>query len=202
MIFSGARRARVPSLVKLASLFCQSACWNFYIVISLALSSGTDAQTALQRRRLQLVRKTELLATTRPATRRAWRTTEERGPSASHELARTRSARSPIPKKQDREVGPAGARAHPYTPNPTSHALSSANGARTSCCSHPLPCPLSNSSNSSRRPSLRLQVPVARCSGLPHLRRCSLRRLSAARRTVTCTHLHGRVAGRHLVEEL
>ena len=127
---------------------------------------------------------------------------EDRGPSASHELARTRSARSPIPKKQDREVGPAGARAHPYTPNPTSHALSSANGARTSCCSHPLPCPLSNSSNSSRRPSLRLQVPVARCSGPPHLRRCSLRRLSAARRTVTCTHGHGRVAGRHLVEEL
>ena len=125
-----------------------------------------------------------------------------RRPSASHELARTRSARSPIPKKQDREVGPAGARTHPYTPNPTSHALSSANGARTSCCSHPLPCPLSNSSNSSRRPSLRLQVPVARCSGPPHLRRCSLRRLSAARRTVTCTHGHGRVAGRHLVEEL
>ena len=134
--------------------------------------------------------------------RRLARFTEDRGPSASHELARTRSARSPIPKKQDREVGPAGARAHPYTPNPTSHALSSANGARTSCCSHPLPCPLSNSSNSSRRPSLRLQVPVARCSGPPHLRRCSLRRLSAARRTVTCTHGHGRVAGRHLDEEL
>ena len=131
---------------------------------------------------------------------RPLRRTEVR--ARSHELARTRSARSPIPKKQDREVGPAGARAHPYTPNPTSHALSSANGARTSCCSHPLPCPLSNSSNSSRRPSLRLQVPVARCSGPPHLRRCSLRRLSAARRTVTCTHGHGRVAGRHLVEEL
>ena len=192
----------MPSLVKLASLFCQSACWNFYIVISLALSSGTDAQTA-QRRRLRLVRKTEL-ATTGGSTvaAGALRPSEDRGPSASHELARTRSARSPIPKKQDREVGPAGARAHPYTPNPTSHALSSANGARTSCCSHPLPCPLSNSSNSSRRPSLRLQVPVARCSGPPHLRRCSLRRLSAARRTVTCTHGHGRVAGRHLVEEL